>query len=294
MCISPTQASTGMARVTALSNTTPDKEPFSKEDTNDETQSGDVTSDQAVTLIDLLSSELILICIASYLPVPGLLSLSSTNRSLRSMMHHTPGVWRTIDLSDTLFGIPQPEEILRKFLRKPYVARDCRVLILDDTDVDHVFLDQLLLREMPSLRNISVRYCPNLNGEQLIKLIEYIRRPSAPRPLSLKYISMRGAPLFPHNQPSPYAPVIVAAAGDEILTDLHSTQCLGKEHIDNDNNSRQWHLKDSYPNHPCAGCNARQEVCMKCHVKKSCIGCHSFYCDDCEPHPIVSHLHLPS
>jgi hypothetical protein len=273
-----------MARAATIKATTTEENALPKQE-NGEDNSEAPAFDRA-NLVELLSSELILICVASYLPVSSLLSLSSTTKQLRVMMHTTPGVWRTIDLSD-LNEIPEPERILRKFLRKSYVARDCRALILDGIEVDHQFLDHLLLREMPHLRSVSVRCCPNLNGEQLIKLIEYIRRPSAPRPLSLRYIAMRGAPLFPFNQPSPYAPVVVVTAGDEIQTDLHSMQCLGKDHIECDKTSRQWHLKDFYPNHPCAGCNTRQEVCMKCHVKKSCVGCHSFYCDECEPHPIV-------
>lgn len=272
-----------MAKVATITDNT-EKYSISKQETDQGDNSP--THYQAATFTDVLSAELILICIASYLPVSTLLSLSSTNTEIRSVMHDTPGVWRTVDLSG-MYNVPQPEPVLANFLRKPYVARDCRLLILDGTEIDHQFLDQLLLREMPHLRSISLRCCPNLNGDQLIKLIEYIRRPSAPRPLSLKYVSVRGAPLFPLNHPSPHAPVIVATAADEILTDLHAMQCLGKEHIERDNDLRQWHLKESYPNHPCVGCHIRQEVCMKCHVKKSCVGCHSFYCDECEPHPIV-------
>lgn len=246
-----------------------------------------VTTYRAADFSDLVSCDLVLICIASYLPAPSLLSLSSASRYVRSSMHTTPGVWRIIDLSD-LYRHPEPDAYLVKFLRQSYVARDCRTLILDGLSIDHIFLDQLILREMPAIHYISLSSCPNLNGDQLIKLIDYIRRPSAPRPLSLRRISLLGAPLFPLNQPSVYAPFIVAAAGDEICTDLHFLQCFGRDHIDRDIAKHQWHLKVKYPNHPCVECNVPQEVCMNCHVNHSCKGCHSFYCDQCEPYPKVS------
>jgi hypothetical protein len=240
---------------------------------------------RAADFTDILSSELILICIASYLTVPSLLALSSINKQIRSVMHNTPGVWRTIDLSNV--NSSNLDIFILKFVRQPYVARDCRILVLDGLDFDHEFLDQILVREMPALQSISLLSCPNLNGDQLIKLIQYIRRPSAPRPLSLRRISLLGAPLFPLNQSSSYAPDVVAAAGSEITTDLHSLQCFGKDHIATDRLQRKWHLKLKYPNHPCAICGVAQNICMKCHVKKSCVGCHSFYCDECEPYPSV-------
>jgi hypothetical protein len=246
----------------------------------------DATSFRAASFSDMVSNELILICISSYLPASSLLFLSSTNTQIRSIMLSTPGVWRTIDLSD----LNPPKSSLLKFLCQSHVLRDCHNLILDGVDVPHEFIDQILLRAMPRLHSISLRSCPNLNGDQIIKLIGYIRRISAPRPLSLRYISLIGAPLLPLNQPSYYAPAIVAAAGSEILTDIHSLQCCGKDHLDLDLAERRWHLKNQYPNHPCVECLIPQELCMKCHVKKTCVGCHSFYCDNCEPHPEV----LPS
>ena len=249
-------------------------------------------SDRAANFTDIVSSELILICIASYLGVPSLLALSSTTKGIRSVMHSTPGVWRTIDFRD-MSSPESSEENLLKFLRQPYVSRDCRILILDGLSFDHHFLDRLLLRELPRLHSISLRYCPDLNGDQLIKLIDYIRRPSAPRPLLLKYMSLLGAPLFALNRASSFAPVIVAAARDEIQTDLHDLQCLGQDHREGDAREGKWHLKIQYPNHPCSVCSIQQDVCMKCHLKKSCVGCHSFYCDDCEPYPSVNPHFLP-
>src|SRR5271167_2724398 len=173
---------------------------------------------QAATFNDIVSSELVLICITSYLTVPSLLSLSSTNKSIRSIMHTTPGAWRTIDFSEGWWSTTDLDEFLINFFRRPYVFHDCRILILDRLIFDHSLLDQIL-KALPLLHSVSLVSCPNLNGELIIKLIDYIRRPSAPRPLSLRRIFLLGAPLFPLDQSSSYAPIIVTAAGSEIHTD---------------------------------------------------------------------------
>ena len=244
-----------------------------------------VSTFRPATFLDLISSELILISITSYLTIPALLALSSTNKEIRGFMHNTRGVWRTVDLSDLDEDIDT--ENLIRFFRQPFVSRDCRQLVLDGLHFDHEFLDQILTSEMSQVASISLASCPSLNGELLIKLIHYLRRPSAPRPLGLRYVALLGAPLFPLNQPSVLAPIIVAAAGSEIATDLHSLQCFGKWHVSTDRHEGKWHLKMKVPEHPCAVCHQPQDVCMKCHVKKSCVGCHAFYCDDCEPYPNV-------
>jgi hypothetical protein len=248
------------------------------------------SSFRPATFHDLISSELILISITAYLPVPALLALSSTNKEIREAMHDTPGVWRTIDLSDMCFVVDTAP--LVRFFRNPFVSRDCRQLILDGLMFDHEFLDALLTREMPLIASISLVSCPNLDGDQLIKLIHYLRRPTAPRPLQLRHIALLGAPLFPPDQPSVLAPVVVAAAGSEIETDLHALQCFGKDHIKTDRTEGKWYLKVKFPDHPCAVCYRPQDVCTKCHIKKSCVGCHAFYCDDCEPYPSVSFTYL--
>src|SRR5437762_14313686 len=53
---------------------------------------------------DIITNELVLICVTSYLSVPSLLSLSSTNKEIRLVIHTTPNVWRTIDLSDLWYS----------------------------------------------------------------------------------------------------------------------------------------------------------------------------------------------
>ena len=111
---------------------------------------------RAANFTDIISSELVLICIAGYLPVPSLLSLSSTTKDIRAVMHSTPGVWRTCDFTDFLESSQDcSQKNLVKFLRQHYVSRDCRVLILDGLAFDHQFLDNLLLREMPALHSRS-------------------------------------------------------------------------------------------------------------------------------------------
>jgi hypothetical protein len=235
--------------------------------------------------IDLVSNELVLITLTSYLRAPSLLSLSSVSKAIQHAMRTTPGVWKTIDLTDFQLS-SDAENALVTFLRQPFVRRDCRQLFLDGVDLMPKLLEQIVQFETPNLRSLSLRSCPQLDGDSLAALIGYVRRPSAPRPLSLRYIALLGEPLFPLNAPSYHAPNIVATAGNEIYTDLHSLQCWGKDHIGNDILERKWHLKTAL-NHQCVLCMAPQEVCIKCHLKKSCGGCHSFFCDDCEPYPNV-------
>jgi hypothetical protein len=234
---------------------------------------------------DIVTNELVLIGVTSYLTVPSLLSLSSTSKEIRSILHTTPNVWRTVDLSDLRSS--STYLFLIKFLRQPYVSRDCRVLILDGLSFDHRLLYQIVLREMPLLHSISLRSCPDLDGDQIIELIDYIRRPENPRPLGIKYMSLLGDSLFPLDQPSELAPIVVDAAGMEIITDLHSRQCPGEDHREADTQEGKWHLKFKYPNHPCTNCQIPQDICKKCHDKQSCARCNSFYCEECEPHPIV-------
>lgn len=54
---------------------------------------------QETTLLALLSNPLLLCHIVDYLPVAATLNLSATSRGFRSLVHHTPRVFRRLDLS---------------------------------------------------------------------------------------------------------------------------------------------------------------------------------------------------
>jgi hypothetical protein len=51
------------------------------------------------TLLSLLSNTLVLAHTAPYIPVASLLSLAATNRTFYELVHHTPGVFRHLDLT---------------------------------------------------------------------------------------------------------------------------------------------------------------------------------------------------
>lgn len=53
----------------------------------------------AVTLLQLLSNHLILYQTVPYLPVSSLLALGVTSRSFQNLIHHTPQVFRHLNLS---------------------------------------------------------------------------------------------------------------------------------------------------------------------------------------------------
>jgi hypothetical protein len=196
-------------------------------------------------------------------------------------MHGTPGVWPTIDLSDQRCCDIDTTSLVT-FFRQPFVWRDCRNLILDRLSCNNKFLHQVLTREMPNISSICIVSFPNINGDELIKLINYILRPSTPRPVQLQSLALLGAPLFPLDQPSVLAPILVAAADLEIITDLE--QCLGKNHIVTDRVERKWDIKGKFP---CTVCRRAQEVWNQCHVEKSYLRCRRFYCDECELYPNV-------
>ena len=237
---------------------------------------------------DLVLIELILLRIVSYLRVPSLLALSSTSKAISSIMLSVVGVWSRIDLSELM--IQNREESIIKFLRQPHVVRDCRQLILDGTDLPQIVIHKIVVCEVPRLESLSLHNCLGLEGDRLMELIDYIRRPSAPRPLSFQYMALLGGALFSLNEPSFYAPHVVSATGNEIQTDIHSLQCLGKSHIMADGDEAKWHLAP-YSN-LCAICGGKQKVCMKCQIQNSYPRCDSFYCDNFGPelnvHPCES------
>lgn len=53
---------------------------------------------QAVTLLQLLSNTLILDQTIPYLPISSTLALGATSKSFRELIHHTPKVFRHLDL----------------------------------------------------------------------------------------------------------------------------------------------------------------------------------------------------
>lgn len=51
------------------------------------------------SLLQLLSISIILDQISPYLPITSLFALAATSKSFRTLIHHTPGVFRRLDLT---------------------------------------------------------------------------------------------------------------------------------------------------------------------------------------------------
>lgn len=54
-----------------------------------------------LNLLSLLSNTLVLYYTAPYLPVSSLIALGATSKSFKGLIHHTPGVFRHLDLTQT-------------------------------------------------------------------------------------------------------------------------------------------------------------------------------------------------
>lgn len=55
--------------------------------------------DLPITLLQLLSNSLVLYQTTPYLPVASLLALGATSKSFKELIHHTPNVFRHLDLT---------------------------------------------------------------------------------------------------------------------------------------------------------------------------------------------------
>jgi hypothetical protein len=54
----------------------------------------------SISLLHLLSNTLVLYQTIPYLPLQSTLALGATSKSFRSLIHHTPGVFRHVDLTN--------------------------------------------------------------------------------------------------------------------------------------------------------------------------------------------------
>jgi len=134
----------------------------------------------AITLLDLLSNEYLLLATTPYLLPEELLNLSSTSHSFYSLLTHSRSVWRHLNLVSGLFNTPRktyqtdPSSILA---HRP-VLRDTKTLVLDTLPVTVEFLHSLLTANTHRIQLLSIRECPAINERQLMLLLQYLVRPS--------------------------------------------------------------------------------------------------------------------
>jgi hypothetical protein len=148
------------------------------------------------TLSDLLSNSLILHQTVPLLPISAVLNLAATSRTLRNLLHYTPGVFRLVDLTSVksarfdVAGIDHGGEIWRNVqldenltedefysgplrgifhnLGRVNVLQDVHTLVLDGLSVTADLVNDILVDPKFQVRILSIRETKNLNERRLV------------------------------------------------------------------------------------------------------------------------------
>ncbi|CEJ79810.1 hypothetical protein VHEMI00028 [[Torrubiella] hemipterigena] len=159
-----------------------------------------------LTLEDLLHNSLVLAHIVPYLPASSILNLAATNSSFRSLLSHSPGVFRHLNLSTVKaaqFNIDQIDhggEVWRNVqldenlteddfysgplrgivstLRRRNILGDVQTLVLDGLSVTSDFVHDVINDPSYNIRILSLRETKNLNHGKLRNALQYACRPS--------------------------------------------------------------------------------------------------------------------
>ncbi|KAF6825857.1 ubiquitin fusion degradation protein [Colletotrichum musicola] len=183
----------------------------------------------APTLLNLLYNPLILAHTTPHLSAHERLNLASTSRSFRDLVHHTPGVFRHLDLTQVrtaqfdIDGIDRGGEVWRNVqldenlteddfysgplrgifsnIRRRNILQDVQTLILDGLSVTAELCHEIILDPAYSVRILSIRGAKNINERKLCASLQYACRPSrpegTPRLKGLYVFGARHAPVLP-------------------------------------------------------------------------------------------------
>ncbi|KAL4888538.1 hypothetical protein BDV59DRAFT_188419 [Aspergillus ambiguus] len=164
------------------------------------------------SLSDVLSNSLILDHMAPYLSVPSLFALAATSRQLRTMIMHTPYVFRHMDLtqcrgahlpeSHTAAPLDSGGQVWRSermdesltedefysgplrgifaSLQRQSILQDVRTLILDGLSVPADLIADIILTDRFNVNLLSLRECRHLNERKLMQVLQYAVRPTRP------------------------------------------------------------------------------------------------------------------
>ncbi|KAI7911755.1 hypothetical protein M0657_008421 [Pyricularia oryzae] len=157
------------------------------------------------TLNYLLSNDLILRQTLPYLPPSSVLKLAATSRDFRSLIYHTPGALRHLDLtgvkaahlgSDALDGFRdagQPDRLLTEDeyysaplrnifskLGRASLLPSVQTLILDGLSVTAELVHDLITDPSLNIRILSLRGVKNLNEGKLQQSLQTVCRPGRP------------------------------------------------------------------------------------------------------------------
>ena len=180
-----------------------------------------------VSLLDLLSNDLILRHIAPYIGIQSLLSLAATSKAYKSLIYDTPHVFRHVDLHQCrkLAWDAQRYSIMFKIMENRNVMQDVRTLILDELYVPTPVVENLLYNDSYGIQLLSLR--ASVKSQQaLAKIFHHLVRPSRPKGTpklqGLYLFGQRDRPKFSHDfLKEPQAGGITASIGAQLGASNH-------------------------------------------------------------------------
>ncbi|EEP77745.1 predicted protein [Uncinocarpus reesii 1704] len=157
-------------------------------------------SQRGASLSDILSNSLVIDHLAPYMSVASLLSLASTNKTMRSLVMDTPYVFRHLDLTQCRGALPvsssglednydpssmetedefyaQPLTAIFGDLGRRAILQDVRTLVLDGLSVPANLVAKIVLTDEFNISILSIRGCLNLNERNLMQALQYAVRP---------------------------------------------------------------------------------------------------------------------
>ena len=175
------------------------------------------------TLLDLLSNTLVLRQTTPYLPISALYALAATSTSFHYLVHHSPEVFRYLDLStvkstfvpyvpldsggnnwrsERMDEALSEDEFYSGPLRGIFsklgrggLLRNVHTLVLDGLSVPADLVREIIMEDRFNVRILSIREVENLNEKKLIQYLKYAVRPTraknTPRLKGLYYFGPR-------------------------------------------------------------------------------------------------------
>ena len=187
---------------------------------------GAATGSTTLSLLDFLSTTIVLDHVVAHLPLASLFALSATSRSFQRLILNTPGVFRYLDLSrcrgaqignsdpidqgGNVWRAERMDEALTEDdfyngplrgiffanLRRRDLLRDVQVMVLDGLSVTMELINEIITSDSFSVKLLSVVGCRNLNERKLMQLLRFACRPERPQGTP----RLKGIYLFPKRE----------------------------------------------------------------------------------------------
>ena len=171
-----------------------------------------------ISLLDLLSNDLILRHTSPYIGVRSLVSLAATSKAYQSIVYETPQAFQHVDLcgirslkradkdssvddESAIEVYTQTFNTLFSALESRHVLQDVRTLILDDLGVPSAILEEVLFSERFQIRLLSLRRSHRVYTTRMDEILRRLFRRHLPKLSCVKgTLKPRGVYLF--GQPS--------------------------------------------------------------------------------------------